>query len=82
MCGNRYLKAVDAITCLAPHTNQAAKKARCDGDALQHHFGAASYFLNVTPDNDNKFIVQVYSGVVIDNKLSVSRKFDEELASH
>ena len=54
-----FLKAVDAITGSAPHTNEAEKKAKGDGEAMQHHFGAASYFLTVTSDDDNSFVVQV-----------------------
>ena len=57
--GRRFLDAVDAIAQAVPHTNEAAKRARRDGEAHQHHFGMASYFLTVTPDDDNSFLVQV-----------------------
>jgi len=79
--GNLFLKAVDAITGSAPHTNQAAKRAKRDGEALQHHFGLPSFFLTVTPDDDNSIVVQAYSGEEIDNDVAVSSLSDDELTS-
>ena len=74
-----FLKAMDAITGSAPHTNEAAKRAKRDGEAIQHHFGPPSFFLTVTPDDDNSFVVQVYSGLVIDDDVAVKKMSDAEL---
>jgi hypothetical protein len=42
--GCQFLSAVDAIAGAVPHTNEAAKKARGEAEAIQHHFGTPSYF--------------------------------------
>lgn len=72
---------MDAITGSAPHANEAARRAKRDGEAMQHHFGAPSYFLTVAPDDDNSFIIQVYSGVVVNDNVPISSLSDEELTS-
>ena len=64
--GRSLLNAVDAVARAVPHTNEAAKRARRDGEAFQHHFGMASWFISVTPDDENSVIVQIYSGRKID----------------
>ena len=79
--GGKFLSAIDAVSRAVPHTNEAAKRARGDGEALQHHFGQADVFLTVTPDDDNSFLVQVYAGVAIDDEQAVSSLSDEELRS-
>jgi hypothetical protein len=50
---------VDATTKYVPHTNEASKRAPRESKSMQHRFGAFSYFLTVTPDDDNSVIVQV-----------------------
>ena len=45
--GEKFLSAIDSVTNTIPHSNEAAKKARRNGDTLQHHFGTASYFLTI-----------------------------------
>ena len=77
--GRLFLQTIDAITKSAPHTNGAAKAAMRDGEALQHHFGIPSYFFTVTPDDDNSFLLQVYSGTRIDQNVPVSSLTDEML---
>ena len=62
-----------------PHTNEAAKSARRDREAHQHYFGTASYFLTVTPDSDNSFLVQVYSQITVDDDRPIAGLSDEEL---
>ena len=79
--GNMFLQAVDAITGSASHTNQAAKRAKRDAEALQHHFGLPSFFLTVTPDDDNSIVVQACCGKEIDNGAAVSSLSDNELTS-
>jgi len=60
------LKSVQACARDLPHTNEAATRARSNAEALQHHFGAGSLFLTVTPDDNNSLIIQVLSGDIID----------------
>jgi Helitron helicase-like domain at N-terminus len=78
---SHFLSKVDAVTRAAPHSNEAAKYAKRNAEAIQHRFGMASYFLTVTPDDDSSFLVQVYSGVCIDDKHAVASLSDEELSS-
>ena len=47
--GGRFLHAVDTIAKAVPHTNEAAKKARQEGEALQHHFGLPGRNLPLVP---------------------------------
>jgi hypothetical protein len=61
-----FLRAINAITQAAPHRNKAAKQARQDSEALQHAFDTLSYFLTVTPDDDNSIIVQTFTGCFVD----------------
>jgi hypothetical protein len=76
-----FLDAVDAITRAVPHTNEAAKQARSNGECIQHNYGAPSLFLTVTPDDDNSLIVQVLAAHVIDDETCSSLKTDQELIS-
>jgi hypothetical protein len=62
-----FLRAINATTQAAPHTNKAAKRARQDSKALKHAFGTSSYFLTVTPDDDNSIIVQTVTGCFVDS---------------
>jgi len=77
--GATYLTAIDAVTGAIPHTNEATKKARGLGEAHQHHFGNSAWFLTVTPDDDNSFLIQAYSGVQIDDDTPIESLSDEEL---
>ena len=58
----RFLNAVDATARALPHTNEAAKSARGNGEAMQHHLGMGSVFLTVTFDDENSVLILVYSG--------------------
>jgi Helitron helicase-like domain at N-terminus len=60
--GHRLLTSIDAICKLIPHTNEAAKKAKGDLEAMQHTFGCPTFFLTITPDDDYHMIVHAYSG--------------------
>ena len=77
--GRKLLGAIDAICKAVPHTNEAARRARRDVEALQHHFGCPTFFLTVTPDDDNHYIVQVYSQNIIDTVDNVSDLSDQNL---
>ena len=77
--GHKLLNAVDAIARAVPHTNEAAKQARSNGECIQHHFGTPSVFLTVTPDDNNSFLVQVYANDMIDNDQPVEQLSNEEL---
>jgi len=67
--GSQFLSAIDAVTKSVPHTNEAAKRARQDGEAHQHEFGLSHYFLTVTPDDDSSHIIQVYTNCLIDDDI-------------
>ena len=71
--GRLFLNSLDAIARSIPHSTDAAKRARRDAEAHQHYFGMPSMFLTVAPDDDNSFLVQVLSGITVDD--------DEEIAS-
>ena len=75
------MNAVDAIARSVPHSSEAAKRARLDGEAHQHHFGMPSMFLTVAPDDDNSFLVQVFVGVCIDGDEDIGTLSDAELTS-
>jgi hypothetical protein len=62
-----------------PHTNQASKKAQANMESMQHHFGSPQAFLTVTIDDDNSFLLQSYSGVLIDDVIDVGSLSDEIL---
>jgi hypothetical protein len=70
--GRQFLNAVDTIAGAVPHTNESAKRARRDAEAIQHHFGIPTYFLTIVPDDDNSFLVQIYSQVIIDDNQSIN----------
>jgi hypothetical protein len=76
----KLLDSVDAMSRNLPHTNEAAKKARGSGEAMQHHFGMCSIFLTVTFDDENSLLIQVLSGEDIDDGTPVSSLSDEEVA--
>ena len=76
---SQFLKAIDAVSRSVPHTNEAAKKARLDGEAHQHHFGLSHIYLTVTNDDENSFLVQAYAGVEVDDGTPVHLLSDAEL---
>lgn len=79
--GQQTLKAIDAICNAAPHSNDAAKKAKFKAQAIHHYFGCPTLFLTVTPDDDNHFSIQVFTAENIDiNVTPVSQSSDEELS--
>lgn len=79
--GHAYVNAIDATAGNIPHTNHAAFKARKEAEAIQYEYGQASWFLTVTPDDDNSFLIQVYSQTDIDlSDIDISNVTDEELA--
>ena len=78
--GSKFLKAVDVTTTSVPHTNEAAKHARQDGEAYQHHFGLMDWFLTVSPDDENNILVQILSGFEIDDDEDVGSLSDVELS--
>ena len=51
--------------------------ARRNGEAIQHHFSAASWFLTVTPDDESNVLVQVYSKQEVDSDLASVSNIDE-----
>jgi Helitron helicase-like domain at N-terminus len=80
--GQQTLRAIDAICNAAPHSNDAAKKAKFKAQAIHHYYGCPTLFLTVTPDDDNHFSIQVLSGENIDiNGKSVHESSDEDLMS-
>ena len=78
--GESFLKAVDVVTAAAPHSNEATKHAKRRGEAMQHAFGMAHYFLTVTPDDDNNFIIQAYTGIEVDDNTPIASLTNYKLA--
>ena len=77
--GSKFISCIDAIAGRIPHTNEAAKSARKTAESMQHHFGCPSYFLTVTPDDDNSYILQVLSGKIVDTNEPLQTLSDDEL---
>jgi hypothetical protein len=78
--GYQALKAIDAICNAAPHSNDAAKKAKFKAQSIHHHYGCPTLFLTVTPDDDNHYSIQVLSAENVDiNAQSVHDSTDDEL---
>ena len=59
---SEFIHAIDAITKALPHTNAFARKNKNVGECLQHHFGIATLFITISPDDENNFLIQVWSG--------------------
>jgi hypothetical protein len=74
------LDAVDGMSRALPHSNEATKSARSRGESRQHQFGFPSIFLTVTFDDENSIVMQVLSGVIIDDDLDLNEMTDEDLA--
>ena len=74
------LYAVDAMSQALPHTNEASRKARSTGEAMQHHFGVGSIFLTVNFDDENSFLMQTITNVEVDSDTPVDDLTDDECA--
>jgi Helitron helicase-like domain at N-terminus len=72
---------VDGMSRALPHSNEAAKSARSKGESMQHQFGIPSVFLTVTFDDENSLVIQVLSGVTIDNDNDMNDLTDDELSN-
>ena len=59
---SQFIHAIDAITKALPHTNASARKNKNVGECLQHHFGIATLFITISPDDENNFLIQLWSG--------------------
>ena len=59
---SQIIHAIDAVTKALPHTNASARKNKNVGECLQHHFGIATLFITICPDDENNFFIQVWSG--------------------
>ena len=77
--GETFLSAIDSVTNTIPNSNDATRKARRNGETLQHHFGTASYFLTINPDDEASYIIQIYSQQIIDNNISAIFQADEDI---
>ena len=78
--GGKFLGAIDVVCQTVPHSNEAARKARRNVECLQHHFGCPTFFLTVTPDDDNHFLIQVYTDILIDDDTDIGSLSDEQLS--
>ena len=58
----QFIHAIDAITKALPHTNTSTRKNKNVGECLQHHFGIATLFITISPDDENNLLIQVKSG--------------------
>ena len=59
---SQFIHAIDAITKALPHTNASARRNKNVGECLQHHFGIATLFITISPDDENNFLIQVWCG--------------------
>ena len=74
----KVLDACDATGRALPHTNEAAGIARSTGEAMQHHFGIASIWLTISFDDKNSWIMQVFSGIKVDDDTDILTLTDDE----
>jgi len=65
-----------------PHTNEASKCGWRDTEAIQRHFGLPHLFLTFTADDQNIFMVQVYSDCEIDDETPIASLTNEQLFQH
>jgi Helitron helicase-like domain at N-terminus/PIF1-like helicase len=77
--GQTLLHAVDTICKHIPHSNEAAVKARRGMETMQHHFGCPTFFLTITPDDDNHIIVQIYSDEILSSINATDKMTDDEV---
>jgi Helitron helicase-like domain at N-terminus len=83
--GNTLLHAVDAVSRYVPHSNESTKQARRCIEAMQHVYGCPSFFLTVTPDDENHLLIQIYSNKILQfNKLvrDMSNEEIQQLSEH
>ena len=59
---SQFIHPIDAITKALPHTNASARKNKNVGECLQHHFGIATLFITISPDDESNFLIKVWSG--------------------
>ena len=67
---SQFIRAIDVITKALPHSNASARKNKNVGECLQHHFGIATLFITVSPDDENNFLIQVWCGEDIKDNTS------------
>ena len=78
--GHTYLSAIDAASRAVAHTNEAAKSALRKAESMQHKFGLSSYFMTFAPDDDNNFLLQVFShNIINDDASAIHTLSDSEL---
>jgi hypothetical protein len=77
--GQILLGAIDAVCRAIAHTNEAARIARRDIETMQHHFGCPTFFLTVTPDDDNHILIQIYSQTFLSPQVDIDNMTDEEI---
>jgi len=58
------------------------KRGRRDAEAIQHHFGLPHLFLTFAADDQNSFMVQVYSDCEIDDETPIASLTNEQLFQH
>ena len=76
---NRLLDGVDACSRALPHSVAASLKARGMMESLQHEFGQPGWFITVTPDDENSYLVQVYCMDEIDDDTPIEDLSDDDL---
>ena len=76
---NKLLDGVDAVSRALPHSPAACAAARGNMEALQHEYGPPSWFVTVTPDDENSYLVQVYCMHEIDDNTPVKDLSDDDL---
>ena len=57
---SRFIHAIDVVIKALPHTNASARKIKIVGECLQHHFGIATLFITISPDDENNFLIHVW----------------------
>lgn len=77
--GVAFLGAIDAICKAIPHTNEAAAVARRQMESMQHHFGCPTFFLTVTPDDDNHIVIQILTNTNLSGNKKVDEMTDDEI---
>jgi Helitron helicase-like domain at N-terminus/PIF1-like helicase len=77
--GHVLLGAIDTICKTIPHTNEAARRARREIETMQHHFGCPTFFLTVTPDDDNHILVQIYASSICSANKNINTMSDDEI---
>jgi hypothetical protein len=71
---------VNAVARALPHTDEAAKVARANSEAMYHEFGTGSIFLTATFDDNNSFLLQVLCDEEIDDDTPIEDLSDDDLS--